>query len=231
MSSDPRVAVVCGRRRERNPDASIYNRLCDIEWNTPIGVATACGGDALMRVGALRDTGGYDPDLIAGEEPDLCLRMRRQGWTILRIDAEMTLHDAAMTRFGQWWRRMVRAGHAYAEGAARHGGGPERHWVRETRSNWAWGLVVPLLSVGLAPATGGASLLLLLSYAVLAARIYRGSRRRGLSVVDARLFASFCAISKIPQALGQARYWISRGLGRPTGLIEYKQPDAAKIRV
>src|SRR5262249_17497867 len=26
------VAVVCGRRRERYPSASIYNSLCDLEW-------------------------------------------------------------------------------------------------------------------------------------------------------------------------------------------------------
>jgi len=230
ISSDPSVGVVCGRRRERSPTTSIYNRLCDIEWNTPIGVATACGGDALMRVRAVRETGGYDPDLIAGEEPDLCLRMRRRGWKILRVDAEMTLHDAAMTRFGQWWRRMVRAGHAFAEGSARHGRGPERHWVRETRSNWAWGLVLPVAAVGLAPATGGASLLLLLGYGVLATRIYRNSRRRGLPVDEARLFAAFCAISKVPQALGQARYWINRSGGRPSGLIEYKRPPTADVR-
>ena len=135
-----------------------------------------------MRVAAVREAGGYDPELIAGEEPELCLRMRRLGWTISRIDAEMTLHDAAMTRFGQWWRRMLRAGHAYAEGAARHGRGPERHWVRETRSNWLWGLGVPFFGLALAAPTGGISLLLLLSYPVLAVRIYLGSRRRGLSV-------------------------------------------------
>lgn len=227
ITSDPRLAVVCGRRRERRPDASIYNRLCDIEWDTPVGVATACGGDALMRVSAVRQAGGYDADLIAGEEPDLCLRMRRSGWSIFRVDAEMTLHDAAMTRFGQWWRRMVRGGHAYAEGSARHGRGPERHWVRETRSNWAWGAALPMLAVGLAPPTAGASLLLLLSYGALAVRIFRRCRRQGLSVADARLFAVFCTVGKIPQALGQARYWIGRGRGRPSGLIEYKEVPAA----
>jgi glycosyltransferase involved in cell wall biosynthesis len=227
ISADPRLGVVCGRRRERHPEASTKNRLCDIEWNTPIGVASACGGDALMRVAAVREAGGYSPELIAGEEPDLCLRMRRLGWTISRIDAEMTLHDAAMTRFGQWWRRMVRAGHAYAEGSARHGRGPERYWVRETRSNWLWGLVVPSFGLGLVAPTGGTSLLLLLSYGVLAARIYRGSRRRGLSASDARLFALFCTVGKVPQALGQARYWVTRGIGRPSGIIEYK--DAPNV--
>jgi len=91
--------------RAQTPALSVYNRLCDIEWNSPIGIAAACGGDALMRAQALSEVGGYNSDLIAGEEPDLCLRLRQRNQRILRIDAEMTLHDANITRFGQWWRR------------------------------------------------------------------------------------------------------------------------------
>ena len=116
----PEVAVVCGRRRERYPDRSIYNRLADIEWNSPVGEVKYCGGDALMRVEAFRQVGGYNPALIAGEEPELCVRMRQIGGVIVRIDAEMTLHDIAMTQFRQFWKRSERAGHAYAEGAAIH---------------------------------------------------------------------------------------------------------------
>jgi len=222
IAADPTLAVVCGRRRERYPDKSLYNRLCDIEWDTPVGPAEACGGDALMRVEAVRAAHGYDPSLIAGEEPDLCLRMRRLGWKILRADGEMTVHDVAMTRFGQWWKRALRAGHAYAEGAAHHGGGPERYFVKEVRSNWIWGLVVPAVAIGLAPATAGVSLGLLASYALLGARIYRTARRRGLSRPDARLTALFCVIGKLPQALGQALFWTRRITNRNGGLIEYK---------
>jgi glycosyltransferase involved in cell wall biosynthesis len=103
LTAHPQAAVVCGRRRERDPESSVYNHLCDLEWDTPIGLAKACGGDALMRVTALDQVGGYNPDIIAGEEPDLCFRLRERGWEIWRIDGDMTLHDAAMTRFGQWW--------------------------------------------------------------------------------------------------------------------------------
>ena len=124
------VAVVCGRRRERFPDGSIYNRLCDIEWDTPIGEALACGGDAMMRAAALEQVGGFRDELIAGEEPELCVRLRALGWHIWRLDAEMTLHDAAMTRFSQWWRRSKRAGFAFAEGAHLHGASQERHCRR-----------------------------------------------------------------------------------------------------
>ena len=222
LLADPNLAVVCGRRRERHPDASIYNRLCDMEWNTPVGEADACGGDALMRIAAVEEVGGYNAELIAGEEPDLCARLRQRGWKILRVDAEMTLHDAAMTRFGQWWKRSVRAGHAYAEGAARHAGEPGKYWVREVRSNWFWGLALPGCSLGFAVPTLGASLGLLGGHALLAVRVHRWMRGRGFSTPDAGLYAAFCVLGKVPQALGQAVYWTKRVRGTRSGLIEYK---------
>ena len=98
FAAHPAAVVLCGRRRERFPEASVYNALADREWNTPIGPALTCGGDALMRFDAVQTVGGYDPRLIAGEEPDLCLRLRAKGGEVWRIDAEMTLHDAAMTK-------------------------------------------------------------------------------------------------------------------------------------
>ena len=158
------VAVVCGRRRERHPEASIYNLLCDIEWNTEVGEAKACGGDAMMRVDAFRKVGGFRESLIAGEEPELCVRIRAAGWKVYRLDQEMTLHDAAMTRFSQWWKRSVRAGYAFAEGAYLHGGPPERHWVRESRRALFWGAALPLVIVVAALAVGPAALMLALVY-------------------------------------------------------------------
>ena len=142
LESNRRLAVVCGRRREVNPGASVYNRLSDMEWNTPVGDAPACGGDALARLSALREVGGYDERLIAGEEPEMCARLRAREWGIRRIAHEMTLHDAAMTRFGQWWRRSVRSGYGFAEGAARR----PPMWQRESRSCVIWGLVLPGLA-------------------------------------------------------------------------------------
>lgn len=228
MAGDPGLAVVCGRRRERHPEASVYNRLCDIEWDTPIGPAEQCGGDALMRTRALDEVGGYDDALIAGEEPDLCLRMRQRGWRILRIDAEMTLHDANMTRFDQWWRRSIRAGWAYAEGSARHGREAERFWVREARSNWFWGVGVPVAALGMALPTAGLSLGVGLGggYLLLWRRVKKAMLARGLSEEDAALYARYTALGKVPQGLGQLRYWRARLAGRRQGIIEYKGAGA-----
>ncbi|HEY9907868.1 MAG TPA: WecB/TagA/CpsF family glycosyltransferase [Thermosynechococcaceae cyanobacterium] len=226
----PEVVVVCGRRRERFPSATIYNRLCDIEWDTPIGDTKACGGDALMRVGALQQVGGYNPALIAGEEPEMCVRLRKKGGKILRIDAEMTLHDAQITQFGQWWKRSVRSGHAFAEGAWMHGAPPEKHWVKDSRSIWLWGLVIPALILVTAWFTRGLSLLLLLLYPLMAYKIERYLRRSGRSPQEARLYAGFCMLAKFPQAQGQLQFLINKLLRKQARLIEYNSATSGQAQ-
>lgn len=223
----PEVAVVFGRHRERQRDQTVYNRLADLEWDVPLGDSRACGGTAMIRADVLRRVGGYDSSLIAGEDPELCLRLRREGWKILGIDAEMTRHDMGIHRFGQWWRRSMRCGHAYAEGSARYGLGPERHYVRQTRSAIFWGLVVPALVVGTVWWTWGASLALLGGYAYLFRRAERYYRViRGWPASDARLYAAFCLMAKFPEVVGIARYRWRRLSGAPVRIIEYRGVEA-----
>ncbi len=216
------LAAVCGRRRERYPEASVYNRVIDVEWDTPVGEAKACGGDAMMRVAAFREVSGFDGSLIAGEEPELCVRLRARGWKILRLDHEMTLHDAAITELAQWWKRAVRSGHAYAEGADKHGASPERHWVAETRRIVLWGAVIPALALGGAPFTAGLSLALFAGYPVSAYRAYRAVRRRGIPIDSAAAYAAFMTLAKAAELEGALQYWRNKARGRRSGLIEYK---------
>ena len=223
LISHPNVGVVCGRRRERFPKQTIFNRLCDMEWNTPIGEALACGGDFMIRTDAFQQVDGFNPKLIAGEEPELCVRLRQHGWRILRVDAEMTLHDAEMTFFGQWWKRALRSGHAYAEGAWLHGKSPERHCVKECRSTWFWGLIIPSLGLGLALPSYGLSLLVLSGYPLLVYRIFRYKQKRDYENRDSLLYAWFCVLGKFPQLQGQIQFYIGRLLRRNSKLIEYKK--------
>ncbi|WP_280152741.1 glycosyltransferase [Piscinibacter sp. XHJ-5] len=219
LESHDRVAAVAGRLRERFPERSIYNQLCDIEWNTPPGETKAVGGIAMMRIAALAAVDGFREDLIAGEEPELCVRLRAAGWTVWRLPADMAWHDAAMTRFSQWWRRAVRAGFAFAEGAHLHGRPPERHWVRESRSALAWGLLLPLAIVLLSLAFGPLALWLAAAYPLQMLRLYRreaGPARTRL----ARAF--FLVLGKFAEALGELRYALSRLRGGGARLIEYK---------
>jgi GT2 family glycosyltransferase len=212
-------AVAFGLRRERFPDASVYNYLCDVEWNTPIGDADACGGDAMMRIDALADVSGFDSSLIAGEEPELCIRLRAAGWKIRRLDQEMTLHDANMTRFSQWWARAVRAGHAYAEVSAMHG---ERQRTVKSLKAVVWAFVFPAIALGLSGFTSGLSLALLLLYPLNVARIAMRLRRDGEP--RPHTVATFLMLSKFPEARGWLRYQTGRLTGKRSRIIEYKAP-------
>jgi GT2 family glycosyltransferase len=228
MDERPDVAVVFGRCRERHRDQTIYNRMADLEWDVPVGEVKACGGNAMILAEAFRRVGGYNPSIIAAEDDELCLRIRGQGWKVLRIDADMTLHDMAMTRFGQWWRRAVRCGHAYAEGAARYGHTAERHFVRQVGSAIFWGLLLPLVVIGLAWPTHGASLVLVAGYLVLFWRSEQYFRLgRGWRAADARLYAAFCVLAKFPHVAGIAKYWSGRLRGKPVQIIEYRGSETA----
>ena len=223
MRSNEKAAVVCGRRRERSPTDSKYNQLCDLEWDTPIGQARSCGGDALFLLKAFQEAGGYNPSVIAGEEPELCVRIRSGGYTVHRLDHEMTLHDAAMTRFSQFWKRAKRAGHAYGQGADMHGAPPERHCVKQTRSALLFGLVLPVLALVFAWWTYGVSIVVYgILFGVQWWRIARGQRARGRTAQEARLLSMYTMIGKFPQASGVALYWFRKLTKRQATLIEYK---------
>lgn len=222
LGSDPRLAAVCGRVREANRGASIYNRLCDMEWDAPPGEARSCGGNAMMRVAAFREVGGFRPGFIAGEEPELCLRLRNAGWRIRRTADDMVRHDAAMTRFAQWWRRAHRAGWAYAAGAAEHGAGGERHNVREVRSIILWGGLLPVTALGLAVPSGGASLLVLCGFPLLWMRVRATGLGRGYGRDDAGLLATFTVLAKIPQFLGVSRFLLERIARKRVGAVDWR---------
>lgn len=225
LSADPKLAAVCGRRRERFPGASIYNTLTDMEWDTPIGPALSCGGDALFRARALEEAGGYNPNVIAGEEPELCFRLRAQGWTIRRLDAEMTLHDANMDSFGQWWKRAVRAGHAAAEGAWMHGRSPERFNVKRTLRPIFWAGLLPLIALAGAYWTYGLSAAAVLAlYGLQWFRLFARQRNTGKPRRIARLTATFTLISQFALLVGILTFARNKILRRRTRLIEYKGP-------
>ena len=218
FNDNPMAAVVCGRRRERFPEISVYNRLCDREWDTPIGRTRSCGGDSLMRWTALDEVGGFNPSLIAGEEPELCVRLRARAWEVWRLDAEMTLHDAAMTRFSQWWKRSRRGGYAAAEGMAMHGKAPERHGIPQVRRAVFWTMTPPLTAFILFFMSKSWIIAPLLLYPIQTVRL---ATRKGGKKEDWEE-AFFMVLSKFPEFLGVLEFWTKRALRRPGQIIEYK---------
>lgn len=227
LTENPSFAVVCGRRRERFPEKTLYNYLCDLEWNTPIGEANACGGDSMMRVKALEQVGGFNPNLIAGEEPELCQRLRKKSWKIYRLDAEMTLHDADMTRFSQWWKRTMRSGYAFASFAALHRDVPKLFERKQGFNIWLWAFIVPAIALlGIWP-THGWSLGLFTGYGLMTFKIYQNQRRRSFSVSNSFTYAFFCMLGRFPQLQGQISYYWNTWQGKTSSLIEYKlNPDS-----
>lgn len=223
LNNNPECAIVCGTLREKAPERSIYNRLCQLEWRRPTGRIDSCGGIFLARTEAMIQSGGFNTGLIAGEEPELCLRLRAQKWSIQAIPEVMASHDADMSTFSQWWKRSVRAGFSYAQGYAMHGHRPERFRRREVRSILMYGLVAPLIAVASAWHTSGVSVLLLL---LCYLRLYRKVRTvrvaNGDFPSDAKLYARFVVIGKFAQAIGVMRFACNRLLRRRHRLIEYK---------
>ena len=225
-------AAVAGRLRERFPDRSVYNRLCDLEWNTPVGDVSACGGIAMYRVDAFEKAGGFDETVVAGEEPELCLRLRNAGWKIRRLDVEMALHDAAMTRFGQWWKRAVRGGYGGMDVAVRFEKG-EGAFSRQVSSARLWAVGWPLVVLaitGTAWALGGwrvAGLTAVLTLAALPMQMARVGVKGFRKCGDARTAVAYgvlMMLSKWAHLQGQYRYWRDRREGRCLSLIEYKRP-------
>jgi glycosyltransferase involved in cell wall biosynthesis len=238
LDAEPDLCATFGRVRERHPQASIYNALCDDEWNVPVGLADSCGGIAMFRVEPLVLADGYAEDLIAGEEPDLCLRLRHKGWKVRRIDAEMTLHDADMHRFGQMWLRIRRSGHAYAEHVERHGANADPNWRHQRNSIIVWGGIVPasivvlalLGLVGWSSTAAMSALLLALLYpaqvARLALRKWRGGARPGFALI----YGGMIMLGKLAQFGGLVRYHLQRHRGQTHQLIEYRAMGTTKKR-
>ena len=234
LQADPRLALVFGRRRERHPDRSVYNALCDDEWNLPVGEAAGCGGDAMFRVAALKSVGGYNEGMIAGEDSELSMRLRKQGWRLERIDAEMTWHDADILHFSQFWTRARRSGYGYAEMAHLHPDARWPDWPRSCRSIMIWGAAMPaalavtiLLALFHTPLWWIAAVALFLPWPLKIAQLYRRQLQRGLSPKVALASGALLMIGKIPQFLGLAAFHYGRWRNRASPIIEYKGPRPA----
>ncbi len=224
----PDTAIVWGHRREIHPEASVYNRVLDLDWIYPLGIVDFCGGDALTRRAALTEANGYDEQLIAGEEPEMCRRMRAKGWRVLHIDRPMTGHDLAMTRWSQYWRRSVRTGYAYAEVSERFRGSGLPFWESEARHNrsrtkllGAIAAGAVMLSLGLLTPWPAAAALAF--FAALALRTAWRARAKSSSLLTCLLYGIHSHLQQLPIYLGQREYQRDRRAGRTRGLIDYKE--------
>jgi len=218
LETHPGLGAVTGWRSEIHRDASVYNQICDWEWRRPPGPIEACGGDVMVRGEAWRSVGGMDPSVIAAEDDEFCVRLRKAGWGLERIPQEMTRHDAAMTRISQWWSRAVRTGHGYAQVGHMHPG----YFGQARRRVVLYGVVLPLLFLAGLIVSPWLSLATLLVYGLSYQRSARGLIREGLPSGQAWHHALFLTLSKFPNVIGMARYHLRRLRGADMRIIEYK---------
>ncbi len=232
------VVAVCGNRRERFPNASLYNRLINLEWQGTAGEVAACGGDAMYRTDALLMVDGFNETMIAGEEAELCVRLTATGLSIVRLDVAMTIHDANMLKLSQWWLRSVRCGHAYAQGydIQRKWDNGRHYKRRQMFSSLAYGAVFPglflvftsmLFSVQMPDQwlvlTYTSMLFLLSLYLHMIEKTASSRSTMGNSAADIFLYAYFVALGKFPEAQGVVRYYTNKLFGRTATIIEYRR--------
>ena len=227
--ADPVVGIVWGHRRETFQTPSVYNRVLDLDWIYPPGYVEFCGGDALFRRTVLEETNGFDATLIAGEEPELCRRIRANGMRIFHVDRPMTGHDLAVTRFSQYWLRATRAGHAFAEVSGRFAKTANPFWRTESRRNVTRAAVLmllPLLAIAVSLLTGSLwpAAIVFLLLAALALRTAWKARWKSSDRVALVLYGIHSHVQQIPIFFGQLRYWRNQRAGRRAPLVEYKQP-------
>lgn len=214
LANDPGLGLVTGWRSEIHPMATLYNQMCQVEWRRPAGPITACGGDMMVRGQAFRDAGGFNASVIAAEDDEFCLRLAKAGWKLVRLPVEMTLHDANMTRFGQWWQRAKRAGHGFAQLNRMH----PPHFQREKLRVWVYALALPLLFLLGLFASGWISVAVLGVYALSYWKTWRGLRGQPMALRQAALLV----LAKIPNLLGMLTYYRRARKGEDMHIIEYK---------
>lgn len=221
LQENESFAVVSGRRKEKYPQKSIYNMLCDIEWNTPIGDAKACGGDFMIRIAAFEQINGFNPTVISGEEPEMCYRLRGKNWSIYRLDHPMTIHDADITRFSQWWKRCLRAGHAYAQGFLLHARDGRGYCFKESVRIWFWACIFPACVLILTISVNTSFILLLsvylLQFVRISLRMYKQLKNIKLSLI----YSYFIIIGKWSELCGQLLFYLRKFSRKKYTIIEY----------
>lgn len=231
MSANSRICAVWGNLREIYPDKSIYTRVLDLDWVYAPGEVEACGGNVLMRRSALIEVDGFDGTLIAGEEPEMCRRLRACGYSILHIDHPMAGHDLHITRASQYWKHARRAGYAYAEVSDRFRQSEDPLWLADSRrcfilgSFWSLSILVAIIVAGIRLSLLPVAIWLCLFVTISLRSAWR-SRWKDKNAITLMLYGAHSHLQKVPIVIGQLQYFLDKRRGRRRDLIEYKQNES-----
>jgi glycosyltransferase involved in cell wall biosynthesis len=224
---DPRLCAAWGHRRESNPLQSLYTRVLDLDWVYPPGISPYFGGDVLVRRSALAQVDGFDATLNAGEEPELCARLRAKGWQIVHLDVPMTRHDLAVRTFKAYARRCYRSGIAYAEVTHRMRGLGDALWQHEARRDLVHGLLYvaapALLLLAFLSHVLVGFLLCLLGLAVLLRSAWHCRSKADGNALLALQYAVHSHLQKIPALFGQLAWKRAHARSQRLALVDYKE--------
>lgn len=229
---DEKLCAVWGHRRESRPEQSTYTKVLDLDWIYPAGRTLYFGGDVLVRRSALAQVNGFDPSLKAGEEPELCARLRACGWEIEHIDAPMTQHDLAVNSLRAYWLRAYRSGIAYAEVANRMRIRGDVLWQHEAQRDFRHGLLFvasPFLllgSVWVSPVLTG--ILLTLAVLFLVRTAYRCAWKAPGQWLLCAQYAVHAHFQKIPALFGQLKWRQAARQHAEIGLVDYKDESGQR---
>ena len=218
MRSESDLGLVTGTQRELKRNTTVFNQMSDHEWNRPAGEIETCGGNMMVRATAFDAVGGFDPKVIAAEDDEFCTRLRKDGWRLVRIERQMSLHDGGVLQFSQWWKRAERTGHGFAQVGYLH---PE-YFTRERRRGWAFGIIFPIFFVVGLFTTLWLSACVLGVYVMSYVKTVLGLQAQGLPGKEALHHAVFLSLSKIPNVIGMVRFHWRRLNNAQMRIIEYK---------
>lgn len=230
MARRPEVSVIEGATKERYPRPSKFAAFGSGEAFLA-GEAQASGPMMLVRVEGFEAAGGFRNDLKTGETEDLCLRLRRRGRHIWRLDAPMAVREIQPSNISGWWSSAVRRGFGFAYSAALHGRAPERFRAPETARAVIWGGLYPAFVFGAAAAAAGAAYLLdrflnplmiaalivALGCSVYATRWFWAAARRGFWRFSSWNYGLYATLRFIPEFFGVLRFWLSSEKPRRSG--------------
>ena len=147
MVRRPEVAVIDGHKRERFSEKSMLNMVKEISRRKPKGELQTTGESAFVRAEAFEAAGGFRGDIASNDTDDLCLRLRRRGQHIWRVETQMGVNHSRKRDLKDWWREAKRNGYEYAHGVYLHGAQPERFRVLEQSRAIIWGGAFPVFIV------------------------------------------------------------------------------------
>jgi hypothetical protein len=232
MERRPEVAAIEGKIRFENEGSSVFARVSAIEINGEAGETDVVGANLFVRADAFEGAGGFRGDLTVNETRDLCIRLRRRGAHIWRLDAWMGVVASRSDGLAGFWEASVHRGYEYAHGAALHGAPPDRLFAGERARALLWGAFLPSLvaTAAIAAAVYAAlfaplsnPLLYGLSALAVGVLVYLIK----VVVVAASLggrpgawpFAFWSTVGRVGEALGGFAYFLGRGKPRQ------KKPD------